>query len=190
MRHLILVRHSHPAIRRDSPASAWHLSEKGFNAMPALAEKLSVYQPCDIFSSREPKAVETASRLGVDLALEPQLESDLHEHLRESVGWFDNEQDRTAAIKRMFDHPNTLVFGEETAHAALMRFSAAVNSIMLRTAAQNVIIVTHGTVMALYVAHYNTVDVFQWWQGLTLPDYVVLKWPERTFVEGAGADLF
>ena len=60
MRRLVLVKHSMSEIDPDKPASAWRLSESGRCRSEALAARLSDFSPDLIWSSREPKAVETA----------------------------------------------------------------------------------------------------------------------------------
>jgi broad specificity phosphatase PhoE len=42
---------------------------------------------------------------------------------------------------------------------------------------QTVAIVSHGTVITLYVARAAGVEPFAFWQGLGLPAFVVLSWP-------------
>jgi broad specificity phosphatase PhoE len=85
MPHLLLVKHSHPASLLDAPAREWHLSETGRTRCQPLAERLRAYEPQTIFSSVEPKAVETAQIVAGCLGLTTQAAEGLHEHERSSL---------------------------------------------------------------------------------------------------------
>ena len=36
-----------------------------------------------------------------------------------------------------------------------------------------IVIVTHASVLSLFVAHYNALNAYQFWQNLTMPDKVI-----------------
>ena len=57
---LILVKHALPQIEPTIPAKQWRLSEEGQHLSRVLARKLVHYELDLIFSSVEPKAMETA----------------------------------------------------------------------------------------------------------------------------------
>jgi hypothetical protein len=52
MRYLVLVKHSLPHIVPTLPAHRWYLSEEGHLRCQALADKLAVYSPGCILSSK------------------------------------------------------------------------------------------------------------------------------------------
>ena len=70
------------------------------------------------------------------------------------------------------------MLGEETAQQALRRFTAAINRIIATDTADTAIVVTHGTVMTLYMASVSGVEPMRFWRRLETPDFVVLTPPE------------
>jgi len=71
-----------------------------------------------------------------------------------------------------------LVFGGESADQAHQRFSQAIARVMERHPDQNVAVVSHGTVMTLFVARAVGLEPFPFWKRLGLPAFVVLSWPQ------------
>jgi hypothetical protein len=61
------------------------------------------------------------------------------------------------------------VYGEESASAALARFSAALDRLD-----EGTVVVSHGTVISLYAAARSGRDAFELWSSLELPDLVVV----------------
>jgi broad specificity phosphatase PhoE len=80
-------------------------------------------------------------------------------------------------VALFFKEPRHLVLGKETADAARERFARAVDDAMAARGSKNVAIVTHGTVMALFLAEHLDDDPFDLWRRLQLPSYVTLDWP-------------
>ena len=178
MPELILVKHSLPEIVSTLPASQWGLSEAGRLNCRALADSLAAYHPDVVVASSEPKAAETgeivASTLGRPLATIEEL----HEHDRDNVGFLSGEHFE-AAIARFFENPQSLVLGRETADQAHQRFAAAIEAIVTRYPTETVAVVTHGTVIALFVARATGLDPFPFWKRLDTPAFVVLSLPDR-----------
>lgn len=65
------------------------------------------------------------------------------------------------------------------------RFTAAVQAILAERPEGNVVIVAHGTVLTLFVAHHTGVAPLPFWQRLGLPSFVVLSLPELALLETA-----
>lgn len=189
MRNLWLIKHAQPEIVSGLPAKDWKLSAEGYRQSERLAERLvkphsgpaSAGTQRDaeleqVVASLEPKAYETgrilAQRLGIPFSSAP----DLHEHRRESTEWIAERARWEALVKRFFDFPTELVFGEETADEAHSRFSQAVRAVMDQTRG-NIAIAAHGTVISLLVARANGLDGFELWRRLGLPSAVLVEWP-------------
>jgi broad specificity phosphatase PhoE len=181
MRKLILIRHSNSKLDPDLPPHHWGLIQDGRDRCLLLVEKLSTQQPDIIFTSIEPKAVQTGEIVAQNLNLPCVVAPSLHEHERER-GPIVGRAEFLARIANLFSNPDQLVLGRETANQALKRFSAAVEVLMAANPAQNVAIVTHGTVMSLYYAHLSGENVFPFWQSLGLPAFYVVAWPERQVI--------
>ena len=165
---MLLVRHSLPAVDPARPAEEWRLSEEGRRRCEPLAARVAAHGPTAIVSSTEPKARETAELLGAELGLEMREYAALRETARRTVPWLEREELRTA-IRTLFERPDEVVFGEESASDALGRFSAAVDGL-----AEATVVVSHGTVISLYAAARTGRDAFELWSGLELPDLVVV----------------
>jgi len=179
MRHLILVKHSLPAIVPDLPAAEWQLSDEGRRRCEALAEQLRPYQPAAVVASREPKGTETGAIVARLLDTSFATAEGLHEHDRSNVGWSSSE-DFAAAVAAFFARPSELVMGRETADAARERFARAVEQVLAAHPLGNLAIVAHGTVITLLVAAHNQIEPFPLWQNLGLPSFVVLALPGMT----------
>lgn len=176
MSRLILVKHSLPEIDPRRPAADWPLSPEGRLRCAPLAARVARFAPAVILASGEPKAAETAQIVGAHLGLAVTLAEGLHEHLRRNVGWLDQKAFE-AAVAGFFARPAELVFGEETAQAAEARFSTALERALAPHAGRSVLVVTHGTVLALFVARVAGQAPFPLWRSLGLPAFLVLTWP-------------
>ncbi len=174
---LILVKHSLPEIRPEAPACEWTLSPEGRRRCTLLAEKLTPYQPERLFSSQEPKAVETAQLAGARLNLLVQAVPGLHEHERRTVGWSSKTQFQES-VRHFFEEPDTLVFGEETARQAQERFWKAAHTLIADHPGENLVLVAHGTVISLFVTKACGLAPYSTWQRLGLPSFLVLSLPE------------
>ena len=182
MRHLILVKHSHPEIVTTVAAAQWRLSDAGRRRCVALAERLAAYRPTTMIASREPKAEETARIAAERLGLRHTTAEGLHEHDRSNVGWSSFE-DFEAAVARFFAQPSELVFGRETADESRSRFAAAVDTAAAAHPHGNLVVVAHGTVIALLVAARTGTEPLPLWRRLGLPSFVVLSLPDMAIVE-------
>ncbi len=177
MSHLILVKHSLPAINPKTDAHEWPLSAEGRSRCHALAAQLAPYSPARFISSDEPKAIETTEIVAAKFNLHSTMAAGLHEHDRRNTPYLANRQAFEAAIAEFFEKPNQLVYGNETANQALSRFTTAVSKIC-KASEGNLVIVSHGTVITLFVATHNAVHAFAFWKQLELPSFVVLRLPD------------
>jgi 2,3-bisphosphoglycerate-dependent phosphoglycerate mutase len=176
---LILVRHSLPDIQPDSPATQWRLSEEGRKRCFHLAECLRSYDLQTFVSSQEPKAVETAHLAAARLGLTSKIATGLHEHERPGVGWTSREIFE-AGVQDFFARPDKLVMGSETADQTYTRFASAVEAVLSNHADQNLAIVTHGTVISLFVSRQCKLEPYTLWKRLGMPAYIVFSVPEIT----------
>jgi broad specificity phosphatase PhoE len=182
MKPLILVKHSLPEVLEAIPAREWTLSEEGRNRARKLAEILLPYQPEVIASSMEPKAQETASILAENLRLPVHTVEGLQEHDRSSSLYYSTVEFQKL-VQKFFEKPDILVFGSETATQSLVRFQRAVESILISCKSENVIIVSHGTVISLFVSWLTGYDGHLLWQELGLPSFVVLDMQSRALLK-------
>ncbi|HET7856663.1 MAG TPA: histidine phosphatase family protein [Gaiellaceae bacterium] len=163
---MLLVRHSAPHLDPSVPSEEWRLSEEGRLRCRALADRLAEHRPRALVSSTEPKARETAELIAPTLGLDVQLLDGLRESARRTVGWLGPDE-IDGGIRELFERRDEVVFGEESASSALARFEAAVDPLPDAS-----VVVTHGTVLSLYVAARTGRDPYELWRSLDLPDVV------------------
>ena len=182
MQTLILVKHSLPEIDPSVPAKEWRLSCEGRRRARKLGERLDRYS-LDLFvSSAEPKAIETAEIAGGALNVPVEVVEGLHEHERVNAGFMEKERFEQS-IRQFYEQPADLIFGEETADSAYDRFANAVFGVLDRSRRENLAIVTHGTVMSLFVSRNSDLEPFSLWKKLRLPSWVALSCPSFDVVE-------
>ncbi|MBU0512875.1 MAG: phosphoglycerate mutase family protein, partial [Chloroflexi bacterium] len=150
MSNLILVRHSESQVDPSHPAREWRLTVEGRRRCVRLAEQLAHYRPEIIVTSVEPKAIETGKMAADHLDIPYHTAQGLHEHERSQVRFLGNDA-FLEAVTNLFARPAELVFGDETADQAEERFTQAVKSVIAAYPHKNIAIVTHGTVMSLFV---------------------------------------
>ncbi len=179
--YLILVRHSNVQIDQERSSHEWLLSENGRVRCVTFAERLLPYGPDLFISSQEPKAAETGQLMSRVLGIPNQVASGLQEHNRSAGPYFGTQAAFRDAIKELFASPETQSFGQETGIEALARFNHAIARCLNLYPAQNLAIVTHGTVMTLFVCHHNAqLDPVTLWSDLTMPCAVILNRPDSS----------
>ena len=191
MTKLILVRHAAPATDACVAPNQWPLSESGRRGARLLAQLVTPYLPAALISSREAKAAETAALLARELGTRYTTAPGLHEHNRASVGWV-VEPEYRAGMAALFAQPAEVVFGDESADQAFERFRAAVHDVLALFPDQNVVLVTHGTVMTLLITRLQAdPDPLVFWRRLGLPAVAVLDRPDlklEQLIEKVGPD--
>ena len=170
---VVLVRHGTPDIEKSVPAAEWQLSACGRDATITLARNLRDYVFDAIATSPEPKAMGTAEVIASQLGPAVEIDQGFSEHLRRSVGFL-TQEDLATAIARLFKHPDNLVFGEETASQAYARFCAALERQSARSA-HDILVVTHGTIMSIYLSRIQSIDPFPLWRSLNMPAAEILE---------------
>ena len=68
--------------------------------------------------------------------------------------------------------------GHETADEAHARFAAALGRVLAGYPVGNLAIVSHGTVITLFISRAGGLDPFPFWARLGLPAFAVLTLPE------------
>ena len=180
-KYLILVKHSLPAVETEYPANQWKLSEEGRSRIHRLAEKLRRFEPEVLLSSSEPKAKETAEILAGLLQLEMQVAEDLHEHDRTNTPFLSPEAFQES-IREFFAKPDQLVFGKETADQAHARFESAMEAALSDHMGKTIMIVSHGTVLSLFISRRTGISHWLLWNELGLPSFVVLDLGSNTLI--------
>jgi 2,3-bisphosphoglycerate-dependent phosphoglycerate mutase len=182
-RKLILVRHSLPEMVTGVPARQWHLSAEGRHRCEKLTERLADYNLAAVVASEESKAAETGQIIARILGPPFETAPGLHEHERGVVRDLGSREEFQAQVARFFEHPAELVLGCETANQAHARFTDAVAHVIERCTEGNLAIVSHGTVMTLFISRANHLDPLPFWKRLDLPAFAVLSLPDLDLLE-------
>ena len=177
-RVLVLVKHSVPEIVKELPAAQWELSAEGKARCSTLAELLRGYAPDIVVSSVEPKASETGRLVAAALEVPFRTNIGLHEHDRSGVPYYEAADEFEAEVRRLMERPDTLVMGAETADEARERLTSALNGIVAELKDESIAVVSHGTVIALFVAQAVGIEPFPLWKRLGSPSFVVLSLPK------------
>ena len=172
----MLVRHGNPLARADTPAAEWPLSDDGRERSSRLARQLGPVSARSVYSSAEPKAVATARALGDVFGLPISIVEGLHEHDRRDTPLLEAHEFETS-VRRLFASPAERVFGRESADAAAARFTRAVTALIAAADGDDLIIVTHGTVMALFLAQAAGLEAFALWRSLPMPCAAIVRLP-------------
>ena len=171
---LILVKHARPVLDAGVAPKHWRLGPEGEAQARALADSLRQFLPFHLASSPEPKAKRTAEIVGTALGVPVHVVDGLEEFDRPAmpIVSVDEHQRINAEI---FRNPLLPVLGAESADAALRRFTDAVQKAAQATPpGHHVVVIAHGTVIALYVAQQRGDDAFAVWQSLDCGTYVVV----------------
>jgi len=179
---LLLIKHAAPQVVLGVAPEDWMLSPEGQQRCQPLAQRLRAYAPAVIYTSEEAKATETAKRLAAALGVPAEPAANLHEHDRRNVPQMRSFQ-FVSMMELLFRRPTELVLGKETAEQALARFDAALAGLLQKHPAQTIAVVTHGTVMALWLAQQTGRNGYALWRQMGLPSLAVLSRPELQLLE-------
>lgn len=173
MTTMILVRHAQPEVDPGVAAVDWTLSASGRSQATMLAARIRPLMPDAIFTSPERKARETAEILGAALQLAVRVVPEFREHDRQGVPYLHAPGEFEECIRRVFAFPQQCGFGNESGEAALARFRCGVRQVV-QLGARRPVVVSHGTVLSLYIAAELGIDAFGVWQRMRTPSYVLL----------------
>jgi broad specificity phosphatase PhoE len=176
-RQIVLVKHALPTLDASVAAREWRLGADGEAQARALAGRLRSFAPSALFSSPEPKAARTAELVGMGLGLVHRIGQGLEEFDRPVLPLLPAGE-HAALNAPIFSEPDRQVLGRESGAAALRRFEAALAALVdAERAPGTLVIISHGTVIALLVAAHNDVDGFHLWRELSCASFVVLTYP-------------
>jgi broad specificity phosphatase PhoE len=186
---LIFVRHSVVTVEPSVPSHLWSLSDEGKSRCLRLAGLLRQLRPSLYVTSREPKAIETGRLLADAAGVLWVAADDLHEQDRQGVSHTTTEAEFQQSVVRLFQEPNRLVFGRETACQARARFAEAVTRVLGQHPSERIAIVSHGTVLTLHLCHHNpSLDAIPFWRSLTLPCAIRVSLPEFKIIDRFDVD--
>ena len=156
------------------PPREWGLSAEGEAQSRHLAQRLRAFMPLRLVSSRERKARQTAAIVAGELGIPLDVLDGLEEFDRPAHPIVSREEhDRLNA--RIFEERASPVLGSESADLALARFSAAVRHARASTPdSHHLVVVAHGTVIALFVEQLTGRDALDTWRMLQCAEFVAV----------------
>lgn len=155
------------------PSDLWQLEPDVQRACENLAQLLESTTLNRVVTSEMLKAKETGQFIADRLGIPCQSAPNLHDHERTGVP-FMSEETWLQTLTSFFEKQDKLVFGTETATQAIERFDGAVRQVLKHYPGETLAICSHSTVMSLFIAHYNSVNLIDLWQNLKMPDVVAL----------------
>ena len=179
---LVLVKHALPVLDASTPARHWRLGPEGEAQARGLAQKLETRMPFRLACSSEPKAMRTAEIVAAHLGVPPAIvEPRLDEFDRPPLPLMPREE-HERLNQPIFRDLDAVYLGKESGAGALARFTAGLDAALDACTAQTLVVVTHGTVMSLWVAAHNDIDAFALWKRLPCASFVVLARPGCRFL--------
>lgn len=174
MNRLYLVRHARTQIDPRRHHSQWELDPAGADLLRELAALPHWAAAYRIVSSSEAKAAKTAEEIARVHHLAPvERLAGLQELHKGSF-----VANHAEAMETLFKFPDRPVGeGWETAQAALARFSAAMEGLIAEAGGRDLIVVSHGTVLSLYLAWVqgkSQVELADW-GSIGMPDFCVIE---------------
>lgn len=173
MHRVMLVRHAEPQIEIDVPAAEWCLTSRGVASTQRLAVELAKAHPTLVVASPERKALETARIVAGALGLPLEQDERVSEQGAEAGQFLTDYAEFRALVRHHFDHPDEVVMRRESSHAAGERFGEAVRSRIDPDAGTETglpVIVSHGRIMASWLASVTGVSAWEIWTELRMPD--------------------
>ncbi len=177
MSDLILIRHSNTRPSADCPKNDWPLTAVGMQRAHLVASALRRFALQRIYTSTMERAVKTGDIIADHLGLpKPQQTHAFDETDRSGVPYFDSHAQFQLAIEQFLVQKDQVVMGTESAEQALARFQQGVDQLSHHSA-EPIAIVSHGTVMSLFLADCSDQSPVSMWhqlQDLGMPHFVVV----------------
>jgi 2,3-bisphosphoglycerate-dependent phosphoglycerate mutase len=165
---IYLIRHAHAKWRHDESRP---LSEAGIKAAAMLADRLSSRPIVAVYTSPSTRSVETVQPLAKRLGLRLEPIPDLRE--RELPVVPPSEFD--ALVRQAWSNPDEVPGGGESNVRAQARGLAVVQTILARHVGSQVVVGTHGNLLALILNGLDSRFAYDFWRELSFPDIYKLE---------------
>jgi 2,3-bisphosphoglycerate-dependent phosphoglycerate mutase len=143
---LYLIRHARAQMRGDAP-ERWPLSEEGWREASVLSRQDFWREVEYIFSSPEPKALQTAEPAARRWGIPLMTVDDLRELCRPQL-----IPDYQVTIARLFADPEASIASMEPAAQAAERITRRLKELAAAHPKQTLAVVSHGLVLTLFLA--------------------------------------
>lgn len=178
---IVFIRHSKSLVNPRIPIDTWGISDEGVLLAKQLQNLPEIQTLQVIYSSLQPKAIETAvlatKNRGVFLKTDDRL-TETTSFTRKFV----EEPELEENSKKYYANLQVKINGGESQEEALNRFMAALNSIVSEEKdKQSVGVVSHGSILATFAAQYIEKTAYQILQNMRQPDVAVFDWEKKIF---------
>jgi len=162
-----LLRHAHADW---APDDNYPLSARGRDDANHVADILQQYPISAIYSSPYPRAFETITPLAKRLGLPVYLDAELRERRLGN----NPMEDFLAAVEATWRDSSFAHPGGESNAAAQRRGLAVLRRLQVQHVKDQIVISTHGNLMALILQGFDPSVDFSFWKSLTMPDLYML----------------
>ncbi|QFT87963.1 Phosphoserine phosphatase 1 [Bacillus sp. THAF10] len=174
--NLYFVRHAHSVYTPDELARP--LSEMGMLDTIQVTEVLKRETIDVVLSSPYMRAIQTIQAVAEHFGLEIEVMEDLRERTL-AGGAVANFSE---AITKVWQEPNFAWEGGESNHTAQQRGILVIEQVLEKYKGKNVVIGSHGNIMALIMNYYDSTFDFAFWEKLDMPDIYKLTFEEKRFI--------
>lgn len=184
--NLVFIRHSKSLVNPNIPITSWGLSEEG----RILAKKLNSLPQTKtievIYSSLQPKALQTAALATENLDIAVKKDNNLTESTS-FTNKFVSLKELEENTRRYYAEKTCSINGGETFKEAQDRFAKALEDIVKKEQGKETIgIVSHGNILAGFVSQITEADPFEIIEKIAQPDVAVFDWNTKQFISGFG----
>lgn len=180
--NLYFVRHAHSTYTPDELKRP--LSQRGVNDAKFITELLKQENIDKVFSSPYKRAIQTVEGIAKLLGKEIELMEDFKERTLSEHPVTDFSE----AISKVWANFDFSLEGGESNHVAQKRGVAATFQILDKYKGQNIVIGTHGNIMALIMNYFDQRYDVHFWEQLKMPDIYKLSFDENHLIEVTRVD--
>jgi broad specificity phosphatase PhoE len=154
-----------PGVEPGLSSKLWRLSDRAKEDCVLLAHALPVLLAPFVFTSDQPKALETATVIALRRGLSVQTDPRLAE-VDQGGQWIEGGYRAVAArFLKGSGEP-----GWEPRERVVERFARAVDDALAASPSGDVLVVNHGLALSLFLASVTGIDLVSFWRALTFPD--------------------
>ncbi len=162
----LILRHAETNKDPNRPAPEWDLTSDALEKINEYISERKFDGITKIISSIEPKAIATGKPISEFLNL-PIVESEEFVEVKREKKFLTDEQFLDQK-KRELTNLDQIENGVESGYTALERFESGIQMLEEKYSGENILIITHGTIMTLYLAKAedNFENIFSNWKKL------------------------
>lgn len=183
---IVFIRHSKSLVNPNIPITSWGLSEEGVELARKLNSIAQIKTIEVVYSSLQPKALETAVLATENLGIPVEKDNNLTESTS-FTNKFVSLKELEENTRKYYAEKTLSINDGETFVQAQERFWKALQGIVKKEQDKESIgIVSHGNILAGFVSQITSEDPFEIVEKIAQPDVAVFDWNTKQFVSGFG----